>query len=82
MLTCYPDCDLTRPDVPPRSRLYGLALQGIGTPLVEGLLSYVIRLSDAHAVTPAMLITHEVLPSLHPEPGVHPVCTRLHALWR
>jgi ribosome-binding protein aMBF1 (putative translation factor) len=82
MLTCYPDCDLTRPDVPPRSRLYGLALHGIGTPLVEGLLSYVIRLADAHAVTPAMLITHEVLPYLHPEPGVHPATTRLHHLWR
>lgn len=81
MLTRYPDCDLTRPDVPPRSRLYGLALQGSGTPLVEGLLSYVIRLADAHAVTPAMLITHAVLPSLHPEPGLHPATTRLYHLW-
>jgi len=81
MLTRYPDCDLTRPDVPPRSRLYGLTLQGIGTPLVEGLLSYVIRLADAHAVTPAMLITHEVLPYLHPEPGLHPATTRLYHLW-
>lgn len=62
MLTSYPDCDLTRPVVPPRSRLYALEPMGMGTPLVEGLASYVMRLAAKHQVTPATLIEREIVP--------------------
>lgn len=47
----------TGPGLPPRSRLYALTPIGRGTPLVEGLLSYVIRLAGAHAVGPRRLVT-------------------------
>jgi len=62
MLTSYPDCDLTRPVLPPLSRLYALEPMGMGTPLVEGLASYVMRLAAMHQVTPATLIEQEIVP--------------------
>ena len=46
---------------PPRSRLYSLAPIGIGTPMAEGLLSYVIRLAAAHSVGPRRLIRDELM---------------------
>jgi hypothetical protein len=64
VITDYPDCDLTRPFVPPRSRLYALEPMGMGTPLVEGLASYVMRLAAAHQVTRTTLITQEIVPHL------------------
>ena len=39
MLTTYELWDLTRPAIPPRSRLYHLEPVGIGTPYVESLTS-------------------------------------------
>lgn len=42
--------------LPPRSRLFALEPIGIGTPAVESLVSYVIRLSAAHSVNPRRLI--------------------------
>jgi len=74
MLTTYPDCDVTRPDVPPRSRLYALEPRGLGTPLVEGLPSYVLRLAAWHQVPAALLLERELLPRLPtplPPPGRH-----------
>ncbi|WP_088892411.1 TniQ family protein [Leptolyngbya ohadii] len=47
--------------IPPRSRLFHLEPVGVGTPLVESLTSYFIRLADAHSVAPVNLI-REVLP--------------------
>lgn len=46
---------------PPRSRLYSLAPIGVGTPMAEGLLSYVIRLAGAHGVGPRRLIRDELM---------------------
>jgi hypothetical protein len=42
---------LSRPLLPPRSKLYSLEPMGIGTELVEGLTGYVARLADAHSVS-------------------------------
>lgn len=47
--------------IPPRSRLFHLEPVGVGTPLVESLTSYFIRLADAHSVAPVSLI-REILP--------------------
>ena len=47
---------LTRPPVPPRSRLYPLEPLGIGTPLVEGLTGYIARLAETHSVSVADLV--------------------------
>lgn len=44
------------PDIPPRSRLFSLQPKDIGTSTVEGLDSYIIRLSAAHSVSPRRLI--------------------------
>jgi hypothetical protein len=49
------DCDLTRPALSPRSRLYALEPIGMGMPMVEGLVSYVMRLTAVHQVTHATL---------------------------
>lgn len=46
--------------LPPRSRLYALKPIGIGTPYVESLTGYVIRLADAHAVSVGDLLGREV----------------------
>jgi ribosomal protein S14 len=74
MLTTYPDCDVMRPDMPPRSRLYALEPCGLGTPLIEGLPSYVLRLAAWHQVPVALLLERELLPRLPtplPPPGRH-----------
>lgn len=46
--------------MPPRSRLYGLAPQGVGTSYVEGLASYVPRLAQAHGLTTSGFIVQEL----------------------
>ena len=50
------------PPLPPRSRLYRLEPIGIGTPWVEGLTSYVMRLAVAHAVSVGDLLGRELFP--------------------
>jgi AraC-like DNA-binding protein len=50
--------------LPERSRLYHLKPAGIGTPYVENLTSYIIRLAEEHCVLPKILIVKEVLPLL------------------
>ena len=47
--------------LPPRSRLFALEPIGVGTPMAEGLLSYVIRLAGAHSVGPRRLIRDELM---------------------
>lgn len=37
--------------LPPRSRLYSLQPMAIGTPRVESLTSYIMRLAEAHTVS-------------------------------
>ena len=51
--------DLTTPVVPPRARFYPLEPIGVGTPLVEGLTGYLLRLAEAHAV-PVAALTDEL----------------------
>ena len=68
---------LALPTLPHRSRLYSLAPMGIGTSQVESLTSYVMRLAEAHAVSPGTLIRQEIFPNLPLTPkrptfgGVH-----------
>jgi hypothetical protein len=50
MPAIFESWDLPVPPIPPRTRLYPLEPIGIGTPLVEGLTGYVLRLAEAHAL--------------------------------
>ena len=52
--------DCTPARLPPRSRLYALEPIGVGTPFVESLSSYVVRLADAHAVSVGDLVGREL----------------------
>jgi len=58
----YETWDLTIPEIPTRTRLYPLEPIGKGTPLVEGLTSYILRLADAHSVPVGILVNREVVP--------------------
>jgi transcriptional regulator with XRE-family HTH domain len=60
----YDSWDLTRPAIPPRSRLFHLEPLGIGTPANESLTGYVARLAEAHGVLARQLVVHEILPLL------------------
>lgn len=73
MLTTYEWWDLTRPAIPPRSRLYHLEPVGIGTIYVESFTGYIARLAQAHGVTTRKLVTAELLPLLEPS---HPLGVR------
>jgi hypothetical protein len=53
--------------VPTRSRLIGLAPKGLGTPQVESLFSYLLRLAEAHAVRFVDLIQHVIGPMVYGE---------------
>ena len=48
----YESWNLDLPLLPKRSRLYHLEPIAIGTTYVEGLISYVCRLAEAHCVSP------------------------------
>jgi transcriptional regulator with XRE-family HTH domain len=60
-------CEIWLPASLPRilhSRLYALEPQGVGTPYVESLTSYIARLSDAHSISVRNLLQCELLPCL------------------
>jgi len=59
-LEIYDSCDLQQPNIPRRSRLYYLEPVGIGTPHVESLTSFLIRLAQSHCVDVTVLITKEI----------------------
>jgi len=61
-LEIYEEWDVTIPSIPSRSRLYRLEPIGIGTPYVESLTSYIMRLAEAHCVTPQALVQREIFP--------------------
>lgn len=42
--------DVVKSAIPPRSRLYSLKPEGLGTPYTESLTSYLTRLAKAHSV--------------------------------
>src|SRR6266704_573705 len=46
------------------SRLYSLEPVRMGSPMVESLTSYIVRLAEAHSVYPRALILHEIVPLL------------------
>lgn len=50
--------------LPPRSRLYPLAPQGMGTPLVESLSSLASRIAAAHCVPVGVLLSRELGPAI------------------
>jgi hypothetical protein len=47
---------------PACSRLYGLEPTALGTPMVESLTSYIIRVASAHCVTVGALVANEIAP--------------------
>jgi hypothetical protein len=51
-----PTIELSRPVIPPRSRLYCLPPIGVGTALVESLSGYAARLAQAHCVRTGTLL--------------------------
>src|SRR2546428_11561290 len=60
MLRAYDAWD-TSPLVLPRpTRLYSLAPMGVGTPMVESLTGYVVRLAEAHCVAAGLLYWKEI----------------------
>ena len=62
-LETYSSWKLELPATPERSRLYYLKPISIGTAYVEGLVSYICRLAEAHCVSPGILTKQEILPS-------------------
>jgi TniQ protein len=60
----YECWDLPIKQSPVASRLYSLRPEGIGTPFVESLTSYITRLAEAHSVTTGTLVMREVLPKV------------------
>lgn len=61
-LKLYPSWDVQKTPIPPRSRLYHLEPIGIGTPYVESLTGYVIRLAEQHCITTRRLLLNEIAP--------------------
>ena len=59
-LEIYDSCDLDKPNIPPRSRLYHLEPIGIGTPYVESLTSFLMRLANAHSLEVNTLVAKEI----------------------
>ena len=49
-LEIYGSCDLEKPPIPDRSSLYHLEPVGVGTPHVESLTSFLMRLAQAHSL--------------------------------
>ncbi|BBD60836.1 TetR family transcriptional regulator [Nostoc sp. HK-01] len=59
--------DLEKPVISPRSRLFSLEPIGLGTPYVESLTSYIVRLAETHGTTISKLVISEIVPILRPE---------------
>jgi len=53
--------------IPPRSYLYRVTPMGVGSANVESLTSYLARLAVAHDISPAVLLTREILPKVREE---------------
>jgi len=64
-LKCFGRITLKRTTPPATSRLYGIEPIGIGTPLVESLTSYVIRVAAAHCVSLGTLVASEIAPVIN-----------------
>lgn len=62
----YDSWNLQQPPIPPRSQLYSLEPAGAGTPTLESLTSYVIRLAQEHGLRPGVLIGKLIAPAIRP----------------
>ena len=65
--------DLAPTAIPQRSRLHSIVPIGVGTPFVESLTGYMIRLAASHAVRVSDLIEHELrtdVPYYHVPAGI------------
>ncbi len=65
--------DLAPAAIPQRSRLHSIVPIGVGTPFVESLTGYMIRLAASHAVRVSDLIEHELrtdVPYYHVPAGI------------
>jgi hypothetical protein len=60
-LASYEMWDLTSPTLPSHSRLYCLEPYGLGTPYIESLTSYIMRLAYAHSVSVRTLVLQELV---------------------
>src|SRR5579863_6272453 len=56
--------DLMPASIPARSRLHSIEPIGVGTPFIESLTGYIIRLAASHAVRISDLIEHELRTSI------------------
>src|SRR5580700_10421954 len=56
----YETWDSNVPLLPSVSRLYHLAPIGMGTPMVESLSGYIVRLAEAHCVSAGVLYAKEI----------------------
>ncbi|MBL8204722.1 MAG: TniQ family protein [Blastocatellia bacterium] len=65
----YEAWDLRLPSLTPRTALAPLAPQGMGTPLTEGLTSFLARLAYTHRLSVGDLLLHYYLPQLRKERG-------------
>ena len=59
-LEIYGSCNLEKPTVPLRSRLYHLKPIGIGTPYIESLTSFLMRLAEAHSLEVNTLVAKKI----------------------
>jgi hypothetical protein len=61
----YPSWDRTAPQpLPARSYSYHLQPIAFGSPEVESLTGYLIRLAEAHDITAGVLLNQELLPKV------------------
>lgn len=60
----FPRIEIKKATLEPHSRLYSLEPVGVGTPLLESLVSYTCRLAKAHCWTVSTLIAYELEPFL------------------
>ena len=67
----------------PHTRLYPLEPIGVGTPLVESVLSYLARLTEEHGVAPMQLIAQEIGPRVGKRYASDPrACPQFFGDWR
>lgn len=66
-LTTYDSWNLQPSPIPQRSQLYSLEPAATGTPTLESLTSYVIRLAQEHGLRPGVLIGKLIAPAIRPD---------------
>ncbi|MBW4557152.1 MAG: TniQ family protein [Trichormus sp. ATA11-4-KO1] len=80
-LTTYDSWNLQQLPIPPRSRLYSLEPAGAGTPTLESLTSYVIRLAQEHGLRPGVLIGKLIAPLIRPDFVYSDAQSGIRAIW-